>query len=211
MTYTTTQCLNDTLAIMPYARAALDELGSLVKCAKCGDSRYSVVTGEINNSTTVMALCELCDTELYKSERLSLKNWTMGEGSYFILPDTDDDRKQMVDLFRKAIILRLADDKALPIVTRLLEVDCTSPALVSARDRVAIVWTQVGKTLKAYRCPMPWFDSDPFLLGGKTARDALALVESMLSGKTKSVSFGRGPVLMTSDDKKLMNVWGAKP
>ena len=207
MTYTTTQCLNDTLAIMPYARATLDELGSLVKCAKCGDSRYSVVPGEINNSTTVMALC---DTELEKSERLSLKDWTMGAGSYFIVPDTDDDRKRMVNLFRKAIILRIANDKGLPIVTRLLDADCTSPALFSARDRVAIVWTQVGKTFKAYRCPMPWFESDPFLLGGKTARDALALVKSMLAGKTKSVSFGKGPVLMTSDDEGLAKAWGAK-
>lgn len=210
MNYTPAQCLHDTMALMPYARAVLDDLGSIVRCAKCGDRRHSAMSAEIDGLTTVLALCETCDAGISRSDCLALDGWTMGEGSYFILPDTDDDRMQMVDLFRKAVIFQIAERKELPVVMRLLELDCTSATLLSARDRVAIVWAQVGKSARAYRCPMPWFDSDPFLLGGKTARDALALTKSMLAGKTKCITFGNGPVLLTSDDDGLAKAWGAK-
>lgn len=203
--YTKEMCATDFMSLVAFAKPALKEMGALASCACCSAESHGVVAGETGEGITVMALCKTCLDANHP--RMKIADWQMARDSHFNIPTTPAERRKLIEMVRKAVIHSLAEQKALPAVMRMLELDhALSPRL--PRDAIGVVVRQAGKQVKAYRCPVPWYEDDPFIVGGKFARDASALVKSLLSGKTKGYSFMGGPMMLTSSDDSLIKEWG---
>lgn len=203
--YTKEKCLTDVMAILPYAQSVTEDWGILATCACCAAKSHGVVVSESSDRSIVLALCKRC---LDCGENLpSNEAWKMGRNSYLQIPVSEADRKMMVRMLRESLIFNLSEQKALPVVMHLLELDQLEIRFKQSSS-LGIVVRQAGKRVRAFRCPVPWYPEDPFMVGGQFARDASALVKSIQRGKTKGHFFPGGSMMFTSSDDSLMKEWG---
>ncbi|MER2540406.1 MAG: hypothetical protein ABTQ26_14300 [Azonexus sp.] len=203
--YTNEMCVTDFMSLATFSKSAFKEMGALASCACCSVESHGVVACEAGEGVIVMALCKTCLKA--DPKEMQIADWQMARDSYFDIPTTPDDRRKLIEMLRRTVIHSLAEQMALPAVMRMLELDhALSPRL--PRDAIGVVVRQAGKQVRAFRCPVPWYPDDPFILGGKFARDASALVKSILAGKTNGYSFMCGPMMLTSSDNSLIKEWG---
>ncbi|MBC7785869.1 MAG: hypothetical protein H7Z18_00025 [Methylophilaceae bacterium] len=181
--YTKAMSIEDISKLLPSLFTHLHEQGRLNACCVCmtpmpHKGEYRVMT--YLDLGLIGAVCPNCTDGAEWHE----------DASFLVVPDDVDLRISFIKDLRFVAIELAAEKVGYPLATK--------PLLCDGPNHTAILFTK-DKTYSAFAL---WQESDPLIVGGWFAKDALALTLSVIAGKTE-ISFINGFPIITSDDEDL--------
>jgi hypothetical protein len=201
--YTIDQAAADLGKLLPYMHKELTNLGIHSQCSYCGADLansigsnvynvYSIATFYPNEAgdelAEVNAVCKSCFPKASQGTQQ-----TQGVKG-LVIPSNEQKRIEWIKYARTLAINAYSEKVGFPLVSRPLL--CDNPAIQ------AVLYIED----KSYSTVFPWQDSDPWLIGGRMAKDALAVYKSIEAGKTEvTLLFGK-PVLNINDEELLQEL-----
>jgi hypothetical protein len=175
----------------------LIRLDALSKCCYCGEhadanTKSSIATFYPNDAgeecAEVLAVCNYC------LPNVTPRKQQLPEIRGLVIPASEAERLKVITTCRHIAIEEFAKTAGYPLVCK--------PLLLDKPTHKAILFTKD----KTYSALFSWQDGDPWIIGGKLAKDALAIYRSIEGCKTEATWMFGNPIITSSDESLLQEL-----